>query len=123
MSDMSFLPRVCKANATTAHSLLHWRYHLNEWVLGDLAYENHTSAEKIIERESWSIKKRRDYANKVVDKMAANGDIDDLWRDFKMNMDTVREAKVCSPCLSLYIRCLTCFAASSVLQRPALTVY
>ena len=89
-----FVGRVCAANAEIAHSLLHWRYALNEWVLEWLKTQGYTTPERIIERESWSIKKRREYANGVVDEMEANGDIKDLYRDFKINLDHARDAKV-----------------------------
>ena len=87
--------RFCKANAETAHALLHWRYHLNSWVLSWLESEDHTSPEKIIEREKWSVKKRSEYANKVVDGMEEKGEIRALYRDFKINLEAAREAKVC----------------------------
>ena len=86
--------RFCKANATFAHALLHWRYHLNEWVLDWLKNQGYTSAEKIVERENWSIKKRGDFGNKVVDEMEEKGEIKALYRDFKINLEAAREAKV-----------------------------
>ena len=89
-----FVGRVCAANAEIAHSLLHWRFALNEWVLDWLKTQGYTSVEEIVEREGWSIKKRREYANEVVDEMEANGHIRDLYRDFKINLDHARNAKV-----------------------------
>ena len=92
--ETHFDHRFCKANATHAHALLHWRYNLNQWVLDWLKNESHTSAEKIVERENWSIKKRGDYANKVVDGMEETGEIKALYRDFKNNLEAARDAKV-----------------------------
>lgn len=86
--------RFCKANAETAHALSHWRYHLNEWVLDWLQNEGYTTAQKIVEREKWSIRKKRDYANEVVDTMEQKGEIRALYRDFKHNLEAAREAKV-----------------------------
>ncbi|MCJ1478867.1 hypothetical protein MMC13_007551 [Lambiella insularis] len=84
----------CKANAEIAHSLLHWRYFLNDWVLDFLHNEGYTTPAKIVERESWSIKKRGDFANKVVDEMEEKGEIRALYRDFKINLDAARNYKV-----------------------------
>lgn len=83
--------RFCKSNASIAHSLLHWRFHLNEWVLDWLRSEGHTSPAKILERESWTTKRRREYANAVVDAMEEAGEIAALWRDFKINLDEARD--------------------------------
>ena len=89
----SLLRRFCKANAAIAHSLLHWRFHLNEWVLDWLKNAGFTTADKVVERENWSIKKRSDYANKVVDEMEEKGEIKALYRDFKINLDMARDYK------------------------------
>ena len=86
--------RFCKANAEIAHALSHWRYHLNEWVLDWLQNEGYTTAEKILEREKWNIRKKRDYANEVVDTMERKGEIKALHRDFKHNVEAARDAKV-----------------------------
>ncbi|MCJ1402019.1 hypothetical protein MMC11_005238 [Xylographa trunciseda] len=88
-----YLGRFCKANAEIAHSLLHWRYHLNDWILDWLQNEGYETPEKIIERDKWSIKKRSDYANKVVDEMEKKGEVRALYRDFKTNLDTARNYK------------------------------
>lgn len=83
--------RFCKSNASIAHSLLHWRFHLNEWVLDWLRSAGHTAPAKIVEREAWTTKRRREYANGVVDAMEEAGEIAALWRDFKLNLDEARD--------------------------------
>ncbi|KAI9718029.1 MAG: hypothetical protein M1812_004287 [Candelaria pacifica] len=88
-----FVGRFCKANAETAHSLIHWRYHLNQWVIEHLKEENHFSAEKVVQRESWAVKRRQKYANGVVDAMEEAGEIGSLFKDFKTNLDSARNAK------------------------------
>ncbi|MCJ1388115.1 hypothetical protein MMC18_000960 [Xylographa bjoerkii] len=88
-----YLGRFCKANAEIGHSLLHWRYHLNDWILDWLENEGYETPEKIVERDKWSIKKRSDYANGVVDDMEQKGEIRALYRDFKNNLDTARNYK------------------------------
>ncbi|KAL9098865.1 MAG: hypothetical protein Q9163_005549, partial [Psora crenata] len=88
-----FLGRLCCANAEIAHALHHWRYQLNQMVLQWLSLEGHTTPEKIIERENWSRKKRQKLANKVVDDMVEDGEMRDLYRKFKQNLDAARSAK------------------------------
>lgn len=84
----------CKNNAEIAHTLHHWRYHLYEWIVDYLIAEDHLSKDKLFERESWSRKKKRKYANNIVDAMAADGEIDSLYKDFKNNLEAARNAKV-----------------------------
>lgn len=56
----------------------------------------HTEPSKIVDRESWSKKRRGDFANEVVDGMEENGEIKALYRDFKINLEAARDAKVWS---------------------------
>ena len=86
--------RFCRHNAQFTHALLHWRYHLNEWVLGWLEQEGYTTSESIVKRENWSIKKRGDFANNVVDVVEGKGEIKALYRDFKNNLHAARDSKV-----------------------------
>jgi len=96
-----YVGRTCCANAETSHALHHWRYALNQWVLEWLTRRGHTSADKIVERERWSTKKRTQYANDVVDGMEANGEVRVLYKEFKENLQAARDARVCQKCVSL----------------------
>jgi len=91
-----FLGRFCMQNAKTAHALAHWRFHLNEWVVDYLVEEDYCTPEKIVERDRWSTKKRRHYANKIVDKMVEDGEIKRLHRDFKNEIEDALERQVSS---------------------------
>lgn len=84
-------------NARTAHALAHWRFHLNEWVVDFLKEEGYCTPEKIVQRDGWSIKRRRKYANKVVDSMEEAGEIKKLHRDFRNEINTAQLANVSSP--------------------------
>ena len=86
--------RTCNANASTAHSLHHWRTHLNYYVLNWLRNKGHLSAEKIIERENWNIKKRERYSNAVVDEMETSGEMRVLYKEFKENLEAARSVRV-----------------------------
>jgi RecA-family ATPase len=79
-----------------AHTLIHWPYHLNEWVIDHLRRQGVFADEKILERERWSHKRRTKYANETVDAMDQDGEIDRLWRDFNLNLKNARGAKVSS---------------------------
>ena len=88
-----FLGRTCNANAETAHALYHWRHQLNQFVLIYLRSEGHFTPEKILERSNWNTKRREKYANAVVDQMEADGQMKDLYREFKQNLEAARETK------------------------------
>lgn len=86
--------RTCAANAETSHSLLHWRIHLNFYVLNWLKNQGHITVEKIIERENWTNKKRERYSNDVVDGMERTGEMKRLYKEFKENLEAARSARV-----------------------------
>ncbi|KAL9000346.1 MAG: hypothetical protein Q9169_001063 [Polycauliona sp. 2 TL-2023] len=88
-----FLGRTCNANAETAHSLYHWRHQLNQFVLIFLRSEGHLAPDQIIKMNDWNTMKKYKYANGVVDGMEANGQMKDLYKEFKQNIDVAREAK------------------------------
>lgn len=74
-----------------AHTLAHWRFHLNEWVIEYLKNEGLFEAERILEREHMNRKKRSRLANQIVDQMDENGEIKKLWRDFHITLKTARD--------------------------------
>ena len=84
----------CASNAQTAHSLHHWRYHLNQHILSWLTSEGHTSRKKIVEREKWSQKKRERFANGIVDGMVEDGEMKKLYRELRENLEAARGAEV-----------------------------
>lgn len=84
----------CKDNAMTAHALEHWRAHLYEWVVDYLKEEGHLTPAKIVKRDGAKEKKKRKYADEVVDEMTENGQIKKLYRDFREEIDTAREQTV-----------------------------
>jgi hypothetical protein len=88
-----FVGKFCNANATTAHALSHWKYHLNEWVVTWLTSHGYCSAAALLERDGMSTKKRRNRANKIVDRMVDEGVLKTLWREFRNTADTARNSK------------------------------
>ena len=84
---------VCRDNAQQAHALIHWKYALNEWVIDQLENEGYLTPDKLAEREKMKAKKRRDYANELVDGWEATGILKTLYRDFKGQLEAARESK------------------------------
>lgn len=108
--NFSCFDRHCKSKASMAHTLIHWRYHLNEWVVGYLERIGILENGEILNREHWSQKKRTKYANEVVDAMVQAGEVDRLWRDFNLNLKTARASTVGYspfPCFSAFLNTLT----------------
>ncbi|KAG0648905.1 hypothetical protein D0Z07_4610 [Hyphodiscus hymeniophilus] len=80
-------------NAQLAHSLIHWKYALNEWVIDQLETEGYLTPEQLAEREKMKAKKRREYANALVDGWEETGIIKNLYADFKRQLESARESK------------------------------
>lgn len=82
---------VCKSNAETAHTLIHWKHNLLEWVSDRLENDGHMTAQQIAARTKMKRKQR----NKAVDAIIAKWDgqrvIEDLYRDFKGVLDEARD--------------------------------
>ncbi|KAH8600368.1 hypothetical protein B0O99DRAFT_610560 [Bisporella sp. PMI_857] len=83
----------CFSNAQHAHTLIHWKYALNDWVVDNLANTGELTPTKLAARDKMNAKKRANYANDLVDQWAVDGVIRDLYRDFKGQLDAAREAK------------------------------
>ncbi|KAK6850136.1 hypothetical protein PG995_013969 [Apiospora arundinis] len=80
----------CCSNAETAHSLLHWKYALKEWVEEKLEGEGWMKADKLKEREKLKPKKRNKLANRIVDDWRDSGVVKALYSDFKKNLEDAR---------------------------------
>jgi hypothetical protein len=72
----------CSSKAQTAHTLLHWRYHVNEWVVDYLESQDMLRDDQVLQRSRWSQTRQ------------AAGDIDRLWRDFRFIVRAARDTKV-----------------------------
>ncbi|TRX89584.1 hypothetical protein FHL15_009493 [Xylaria flabelliformis] len=81
---------VCCSNAETAHSLLHWKHALKQWVEERLEDEGWMTGQKLSEREKMKAKSRRALANSIVDKWQESGVIGALYGDFKNTIENAR---------------------------------
>jgi hypothetical protein len=82
---------VCCSNAETAHSLIHWKHALKEWVEDRLKSDGWMKASKLKEREKMKPKKRRNLANKIVDQWKEADIVTALYGDFKANLEDARQ--------------------------------
>lgn len=82
---------------------MHWKYHLNEWVIDYLRIKGILADEKILERERWSVRKRTRYANETVDMMDTSGEVNRLYKDFNLNIKTAKGLKVRLSSLTKYL--------------------
>ncbi|KAF2438485.1 hypothetical protein P171DRAFT_436959 [Karstenula rhodostoma CBS 690.94] len=87
------LGSTCKANAQVAHTLYHWRYHLNSWVVDYLVRQGHCTPEELVRRDKLSQRKRQKIANKIADEMDTNGEIKKLYRMYKDQVNFALEAE------------------------------
>ncbi|KAJ5351393.1 hypothetical protein N7452_000367 [Penicillium brevicompactum] len=86
-----YLGKQCKSRAVLAHTLTHWRHHLNEWVIDHLDRIGLMDDDEVLKRNNLSIKRRTRHANQVLDRMVFTGEVDKLWRDFHLNLKSARE--------------------------------
>lgn len=77
---------------------------MNDWVVDYLRQADHLASTGIVERDGWSRRKKRDFANSVVDQMAEDGEIQALYRDFKNEIERAQNAQVSS--MNTFVLCL-----------------
>ncbi|KAB8299960.1 hypothetical protein EYC80_000202 [Monilinia laxa] len=83
---------VCKENAENAHTLIHLKYALNQWVIGSLESQGHLTIEKLAKRDKMSAKKRQKEVNGIVDKWKEEKEIKELYRIWKQQLETAENA-------------------------------
>ncbi|KAI0388687.1 hypothetical protein F5Y17DRAFT_185772 [Xylariaceae sp. FL0594] len=89
-TKMWYVGVVCRDNAVTAHSLLHWKYALKQYVEDRLEMDGWMAPAKLREREKMRPKKRRKLANEIVDAWQQRGVISALYADFKRTLEAAR---------------------------------
>ncbi|EME86134.1 uncharacterized protein MYCFIDRAFT_39486 [Pseudocercospora fijiensis CIRAD86] len=88
-----YVGKFCCANARTAHQLQHWRFHLNAYVEVWLERQGYGRAEELSRRDKWSTRKKRKYANKILDRMKLEGEVKVLWNRFRESIEEARNSK------------------------------
>ncbi|TEY34833.1 hypothetical protein BOTCAL_0609g00020 [Botryotinia calthae] len=83
---------VCKENAENAHTLIHLKYALNQWVIGSLESQGHLTIEKLAKRDKMSAKKRQKEVNGIVDKWKEEKEIKELYGIWKQQLETAQNA-------------------------------
>lgn len=87
------LGSTCKANAQVAHTLHHWRYHLNDWVKSYLESNGYLTPEKLVRRDKKSDRRREKEARRIVDEMERKGEVKKLQRLYKEQVTFAVEAQ------------------------------
>lgn len=81
---------VCNSNAETAHSLLHWKFALLDWVDSNLEAGGYMTPDKLKERIKWKPKKKYKLVDKILAKWVEEGVVRRLWREFKETIEAAR---------------------------------
>ncbi|KAM7195008.1 protein of unknown function (DUF4211) domain containing protein [Naviculisporaceae sp. PSN 640] len=81
---------VCNSNAETAHSLLHWRFALLDWVDSNLEADGYMTPEQLKERLHWKPKKKYKLVERILERWVQEGAVRRLWREFKETIETAR---------------------------------
>ncbi|RKF59299.1 putative transcription factor iiic-like protein [Erysiphe neolycopersici] len=82
---------ICKRNAQYSHSLIHWKFALNEWVIDFLSKEGQLTSEKIMARRMMDSVELDQYANHLVDTWESKSIIKYLYRDWKIQRKIAEE--------------------------------
>ncbi|KAI1099168.1 hypothetical protein F4804DRAFT_93108 [Jackrogersella minutella] len=85
---------VCCSNAEAAHSLIHWKHALKEWVEDRLELDGWMDAKKLKERERMKARKRRDLANRIADGWREKKIVTSLYREFKNRLEVARNHRL-----------------------------
>ncbi|KAI9646555.1 hypothetical protein NHQ30_004550 [Ciborinia camelliae] len=83
---------VCKENAENAHTLIHLKYALNQWVIGSLESQGQLTIEKLAKRDKMSAKKRHKEVIGIVDKWKEEKEIKELYVIWKQQLETAQNA-------------------------------
>jgi hypothetical protein len=88
----------CKSNAETAHSLIHWKWSLLEYVGGTLEAQGYLKPSNKATLEKMKPKKRIKYVEKILERWEKAGDVEGntpiltaLYNDFKMHKKAAHE--------------------------------
>lgn len=82
--------QTCNSNAETAHSLMHWKVGLRDWVEAHLEGQGYFAADHVLEREHMKAKARHKVADQIVANWDESGVIQGLFGDFQANIESAR---------------------------------
>ncbi|KAK0736813.1 hypothetical protein B0T21DRAFT_410305 [Apiosordaria backusii] len=81
---------VCNGNAEIAHTLIHWKHALLDWVESQLMAEGYMRPAKLAEREKMKLKKKYKLVDKIVEEWVERGQVRALFADFKGQLERAR---------------------------------
>jgi hypothetical protein len=83
--------RFCRAKAQKAHLLSHWRYHLYDWVRGELETEPELAPAHVLKQRKLKPWEKRDQVEAIVERWAGNGKLKGLYRDYNESISKLDE--------------------------------
>ncbi|EPE33202.1 hypothetical protein GLAREA_06214 [Glarea lozoyensis ATCC 20868] len=90
--DKEFLTgRFCRAKAQKAHLLSHWRYHLYDWVRGELENEPELAPERVLKHRKLKPWEKRDQVEAIIERWENNGKLKGLYRDYNESVSKLGE--------------------------------
>ncbi|KAK0674271.1 hypothetical protein QBC41DRAFT_297936 [Cercophora samala] len=81
---------VCNGNAEIAHTLIHWKHALQDWVESQLMAEGYMQPAKLAEREGMKLKKKYKLVDRIVEGWVADGKVRVLFGEFKSQLERAR---------------------------------
>lgn len=89
-SKVWYIGTVCNDNAEIAHTLIHWKNSLLDWVDSRLVNDQWMTPEKLVERARWKPKKLYKLVDEIVGGWVGQGVVKSLWGDFGKQLETAR---------------------------------
>ncbi|KAK4639277.1 hypothetical protein QC761_706840 [Podospora bellae-mahoneyi] len=81
---------VCNGNAEIAHTLIHWKHALQDWVESQLMAEGWMQPARLVEREKMKLKRKYKLVDKIVEGWVERGKVRGLFGEFKNQLERAR---------------------------------
>jgi hypothetical protein len=83
--------RFCRAKAQKAHLLYHWRYHLYDWIRGELDTEPELAPARVLKQRKLKPWEKRDQVEALIERWERNGKLKGLYRDYNESVSKLEE--------------------------------
>lgn len=88
-----FIGFTCNSNAETAHSLLHWKHALLEWVEVELERMGYFTPEQLASRAKLTPKAKCKLVDEIMAQWVSERKVRALYDDFRENIEKARVKK------------------------------
>ncbi|KAK4204470.1 hypothetical protein QBC40DRAFT_192067 [Triangularia verruculosa] len=86
----------CNGNAEIAHTLIHWKHALQDWVESQLMAEGWMQPAKLAEREGMKPRRKYKLVDKIVEGWVADGKVRALFGEFQGQLERARNQQTSS---------------------------